>query len=227
MKCHNPDCRKGKKKKNLGRLAGSGYQREGRLYCSEECFIDAVVADYLKRKREGRELHSSTHPVTSRALGAALLRMGRLTWVELEEAFEIQRRNGGEPLIHYLLVHCLLTRRDIIEALGKHHRVPVATVGVRRLDPSLLAMIPGRMARLSGIVPIAFSAEDNKLSLLMKDPTDLTSLVTMRRLLDCDVQVFQGDPMEINDLIHKHYGIGEGPVAPAHDELAEAVALAG
>ncbi len=207
MRCANTECSRKRNDSLLGRLVGGreGVVRDGRWYCGDACFRRSLLREFYQRKLRGGEQRSSTGQVTARSLGAALLRMGKITWLQLEEALEAKSRNGGMPLAHYLLQKELIDRRDILEALGRHHRVPVATVGQKQPDQRVLAMLPAGLTRLSGVIPLAFDRAAGRLSLIMKDPSDLTTLLTIRQLLGCDVKVFQGDPGEIASLLDRHY----------------------
>lgn len=214
MRCANHACSRKRSTHLIGRLVhGEGVVRENRWYCSRRCYRESVLGDYFTRKLNGSEIRSRTHPLTARSLGAALQRMGKVSRLQLEEAIEAKRSNGSMPLVHYLLKRGLINRHDILEALGRHHRVPVATVGMKDLSQDLISKIPGSVARLSGVVPLSYDKLKRKLSLIMKDPSDLTTILTIRRLLSCDVQAFQGDPSEIDRLLDRYY--------PEEDELEE------
>ena len=66
-------------------------------------------------------------------------------------------------------------------------------------------MLPAGLVRLSGVIPLAYDRTARSLSLIMRDPSDLTTLLTIRRLLNCNVKVFQGDPGEIASLLDRYY----------------------
>jgi hypothetical protein len=208
MKCSNPECRR---RKSAGLFAGAsspdegGVVREGLWYCSERCFRQTVLSDFLKRKHSGSELRTSTYPMTSRDFGAALLRSGKVSWSQIEDALEARSRNGNLPLAHYLMQKGLIDRHDILEALGRHHRVPLARVGVNVLDPAVTGLVPAAIAHLAGAIPIALDRNGGKLSLLMRDPSDLTTMLSVKRLTGYEIKAFQGDPAEIQALLARHY----------------------
>jgi hypothetical protein len=207
MKCANSDCNKRKAKGLIARFAGGdeGVVRENLWYCSERCFRQTVLSDYLKCKKSGSELRTSTYPMTSRDFGAALLRSGKVSWSQIEEALEARNRNGNQPLAHYLLQKGLIDRHDILEALSRHHRVPLAHLGACDLDPGLSDLIPATIARLAGAIPIALDRNGGKLSLVLRDPSDLTTMLAVKRLTGYEIKAFQGDPAEIQALLKRHY----------------------
>lgn len=228
MRCTNPKCTKTKPISFFRKMFNDnrGLDRGGHWYCSAGCFDAPILEEFFRRKLHRSEIHSSTHPVTARAFGAALLRMGKITWIQLEEAMEEKSINGGKPLAHYLLKKNLINRKDILEALGKHHRVPVAFVSERELDPAMIGLVPAAVARLAGVIPINYNKTNRKLSLLMKDPSDLTTMITIRKLLRCNVQPFQGDPAEIERLLTLHYSEMPQGDAPLTGSIAERLAVA-
>lgn len=207
MRCANPECNEHKHEGFLGRLisSGEGVVRENLWYCSENCFRRAILSDYLRRKNRGSELRTGTYPMSSRDFGAALLRSGKVSWSQIEEALEARRGNGKMPLAHYLLRKGLIDRHDILEALSRHHRVPLAKIGACELDEGLIDLIPAQIARLSGAVPIALDRDSGKISLLMRDPSDLTTLLAVKRLTGYETKAYQGDPAELLRLIERYY----------------------
>lgn len=228
IKCGNPDCSRVKPTKFVARLMSSdeGVERENRWYCSERCYVAVVMHDYFRRKNTGREVRSSTHPVTERSFGAELMRMGRIGWMELEEAIAAKNHNGGMPVAHYLIQRGLITRRDVIEALGRHHHVPVAKIGETQLGRELVNKIPAPLARIGGVVPLSYDSKRKTISLVMKDPSDLTTTLTVKRLLNCDVKTFQGDPAEIERILCQHYSETSDHTLGAEPPLREQVAVA-
>ena len=207
MHCGNTKCERTKPKSFIGRMISSseGIVREGRWYCSESCYVNAVLAEYFLRKRCRTELRTSTYPISARSFASALPRGGKVSWSQIEDALEEKSRNGGMPLAHYLAKRGLIDRRDILEALGRHHRVPVASAGARAIDSEVIALVHPDVARLSGVVPLSLERRSKKLSLLMKDPTDLTTQLTIRCLSGVHIQPYQGDPAEIDRLLAQYY----------------------
>lgn len=220
FECANPECRRKKPTGFFGKMFNDieGIVKGNKWYCDEHCYRHPILKDFLLRKQSGRELRTISFPVTSRAFGSALIRMEKISGYQLERAMAEKSRNGKQPLAHYLMKKGLITRRDVIEALGKHHRVPVAYLRTSGLAPNTVAFVPGEIARVSGVVPLSYNPNTNRLCLLMKDPSDLTTILTIRKLSACEVTPFQGDPVEIDQLIAHYYPADQYeqmPVAPA------------
>ena len=208
MQCANPGCNTTKPKGLIGRLVHGdveGVEREGAWYCRDECWREVVLEEYRRTKRSRSEIRTSTYPISARSFGTNLVRAGVISWSEVEDAMEAKSRNGGMPLAYYLMAEGLIDRQDILEALGRHHRVPVASVGGRPLSEALLAKVPAEVARTSGVLPVAYDRNARMLSLVMKDPSDLTTRKIIGRLNGCEVKPFQGDPAEIDRQLARCY----------------------
>ena len=216
MQCANPECRRKKPTGFFGKMFNDieGFVKGNKWYCDEHCYRHPILKDFLLRKQSGRELRTITYPVTSRAFGAALLKMEKISGYQLDRALVEKSGNGKLPLAHYLMKKNLISRRDVIEALGKHHRVPVAYLRSSGLAPNVVATVPGEIARVSGVVPLSYNPNTNRISLLMKDPSDLTTILTIRRLSGCEVTPFQGDPVEIDRLIAHYYPAEHEEIMP-------------
>lgn len=206
MKCANPECRKKKPTRFFSKIMrGEGVVIENKWYCDEHCFRHPILKDYLLRKHGKRELRTSTHPITAHAFGAALLKQEKITRDDLEQALHEKKKNGQQPIAHYLMKRGLINRKDVLEALGRHHKVPVSYIGNRELEPALLELVPGEIARISRVLPLDYNKQTNKLSLLMQDPTDLTTRLAIKKLVGVEVQPFQGDPVEIKRYLDYYY----------------------
>ncbi|HUX07315.1 MAG TPA: hypothetical protein VMX35_08385 [Acidobacteriota bacterium] len=227
MRCANPKCSKQRPSGFISRLVScdEGIVRENLWYCDESCFRRVVLSDYFKRKSSGSELRTSTYPMSSRDFGAALLRSGKLSWSHIEEALEARRGNGRMPLAHYLLQKGLIDRHDILEALSRHHKVPLAKMGTRELDDRMIGLIPAQIARQSGAIPIALDRTTGKISLLMRDPSDLTTMLAVKRLTGYETQAYQGDPAEILGLLERYYPKEAAP-RPKTDKGNQRLAVA-
>ena len=218
MRCANPECRSLKPTGIFGKMIkGEGVIRENKWYCDEHCFRHPILKDYLLRKQAGRELRTITFPITARAFGAALMKLGKINSQELDDALNEKLHNGNQPIAHYLLNKKIINRKDILEALGRHHKVPVSFLRNRELEPELLDLVPGEIARISGVLPLDYNPRTNKLSLLMKDPSDLTTILAVRKLSGVDVQPFQGDPGEIDRILDYYYSDVEMTSIPSLD----------
>lgn len=206
MNCGNSHCEKRKISGFIGRvLDRSGLVRENIWYCSQECFASVVLDEYFHRKSSNTEIRRSTYPVTSRTFGSALISMGKIKGFQLEQALLEKSRNGRKPLAHYLMKNGLVSRRDVLEAIGKIHKVPLASLQGKKINKEVIEMIPEEIARTSSVIPFDLNKKDETIYLLMKDVSDLTTVFTIKRLTGYEVRTFLGDPEEISKSIENCY----------------------
>ncbi len=98
------------------------------------------------------------------------------------------------------------------------------------IDPSLLKLIPARLAVRYQVLPLR--QEGETLLVAMADPLDTKTLDELRMLVRCPVQPVEIRPMDMAEAIRRHYGVGaetvEAMIAtaelPPAEELTEAVA---
>lgn len=206
MRCGNSHCEKRKISGFIGRvLDRDGFIRENIWYCSQECFASVIMDEYFHRKRSNTEIRRSTFPVTSRAFGSALISMGKIKGFQLDEALVEKSRNGRKPLAHYLMKKGLINRKDVLEAIGKIHKVPIASLHGKRISRDIIEMIPEEIVRTSCVIPFDINRKEGALYLLMKDVSDLTTIFAIKRLTGLEVRCFLGDPEEISRSIENCY----------------------
>ena len=206
MRCGNSLCDKKKISGFIGRaLNRSGVVKEKIWYCSQQCFETVVLEEYHHRKACNTEIRRSTYPVTSRTFGSALIRMGKIKGFQLESALIDKSRNGRKPLAHYLLKKGWISRRDVLEAIGRIHKVPIVSLQGKKISKEVVGKIPGIVARTSGVIPFDVNEKDGTLCLLMKDVSDLTTVFAIKRLTGLEVRSYLGDPEEIKRSIENCY----------------------
>jgi hypothetical protein len=143
--------------------------------------------------------------VTSRAFGSALISMGKIKGFQLEQALIDKSRNGRKPLAHYLLKRGWINRRDVLEAIGKIHKVPIISLHGKKISKAVIDMVPREVAVTSGVIPFGYNDKDETISLLMKDVSDLTTVFAIKRLTGLEVRPYLGDPEEIKKSIENCY----------------------
>ncbi|MBE0475733.1 MAG: Flp pilus assembly complex ATPase component TadA [Coriobacteriia bacterium] len=106
-------------------------------------------------------------------LGELLVRSGVVTAVALEDALDVQRREGGK--LGAVLVRLGMTTEErIAETLARQKGLEHVDLSVRRIDRAAASLLPERLARRHGIIPIGM--EDGRLVLAMADPLDIASI---------------------------------------------------
>ena len=118
-------------------------------------------------------------PYARERLGEVLVKTGVVSAMQLEDALDVQRREGGK--LGAVVVRLgMATEERLAEALARQKGLEHIDLSLIKIDRSAAALVPERLARRRGIIPIGF--EDGALLLAMSDPLDIASIddVTLR-----------------------------------------------
>lgn len=170
-------------------------------FCSNGCLVSEAEESYIEKHDQGRIVHGSSYPISARVFGNALLKEGKITQYQFEKALELKSMNGRRPLAYYLLKKGWVERRDVLTALARIHRVPYIVLGNRPQAMLLASKFPFKLLLLAGAVPFSFNRPVNKLCFAMKDPSNLSAVDAFKAISGNNIQVFQGDPLEIDQYL--------------------------
>lgn len=110
---------------------------------------------------------------TREKMGGLLVRQGLITEEQLDEALARQAESGdklGEVLVKELIV----TEDQIAAALAEQKGLRHVSLASYEIDRGAVVLLPWRMARLRGVIPIGF--EGGRLVLAMSDPLDVEAI---------------------------------------------------
>lgn len=140
-------------------------------------------------------------------IGQQLLGMGLISLDQLEIGLTEQKKNGkliGEVLVGLGFVSESVMRDAISQVLG------IASVDLTSVVPDRVALdlIEKEIAMRYNIVPVSFNAEQQQLSIAMKNATDLTVLDRVHALVGRKVELapMVAGESEIKKAIDQFYG---------------------
>lgn len=138
---------------------------------------------------------------TRERLGELLVQAGMLSEQQLETTLE-QQRTSGEKLGRLLVNDGILTENQIAEALAEQKGLSYVRLTASTVDPSVAALIPLRVARRHGVVPISLC--DNTLTLAMSDPLNIEAVDDIRVRTGYEVEVVVSTETEVFHAIDKY-----------------------
>ncbi len=141
-----------------------------------------------------------------RRLGDILIEQGLITREQLADALKFQREKGiktGEALVEKGYV----TWKDISVALSRQMNLPFIEKINVKMDPSIMALIPRKIAEHYNVVPIGI--EDNTLIIATDDPLNLGGLDELRYRTGKKLSVVVTSREEIKRAIKAFYGGSE------------------
>lgn len=139
------------------------------------------------------------------AIATLLLERGLVTREQLDQA-QAEQGATGEHLDRVLVRMGLVTRDQVLAALGEQFHMPVVDLSTITLDPSVLASLPSKLVYRQHCLPI--SRDQGVITVATSDPYDLSVLDELRLLTGCSIEVVLADPDELHKVIRQHYGVG-------------------
>ncbi len=138
-------------------------------------------------------------------VGSILLERGLVSREQLELAVAEQRASG-ERLDRVLVRLGIVSRDQVLGAIGDQLHMPVVDLGALAVEPKVLEMLPAKLVYKQNCVPIA--RVENTLTVATSDPFELTVLDELRLLTGCSIELVLADEEELHGFIREHYGVG-------------------
>jgi type IV pilus assembly protein PilB len=155
-------------------------------------------------------------------LGQILLREKRISPVQLQEALEYQRTNGGR-LGSNLVKLGMVPDEDIASLLSRQYGVPAIALALFELDPEVVGLVPAETAVKYSVIPVSRSA--NSLTLAMTDPTNVSAIDDIKFRTGLHVDPVVASESAVREAILRYYGTGavESDRAAAGDLVTRAL----
>lgn len=176
-------------------------------FCSESCLlaeIEQVIADrwdLLQAHRRRR--------VPRPRLGTILLLRHYLTRDQLETALGLQQESGRGRLGEWLVRLGFVEEHHVTQALSQQWGLPVIDLTHCDIQPGIARLVPGRVARCAGLLPVGYDDRQNALLVAMSNPIDFSSQSALRRMLHKEIVPFVADQSAVSAQIDRHYAPSE------------------
>jgi type IV pilus assembly protein PilB len=140
--------------------------------------------------------------IVNKQLGDLLLERGILNQQQLDKALTVQKERGG--LLGEILVDLGFAKEeDIAHALTAQYGFPYLPLSNYEINPEIINIVPGRVARQYMLVPI--DKIGNNLTLAMSNPLNIQAVEDVELLSGCSVQTFVSTSSDIKRAIAKYY----------------------
>lgn len=136
-------------------------------------------------------------------LGQILKEMRKIHEGHIQEALQIQRKQGG-AIVEILVGLGAINRQDLAKALGLQAGMEVVDLDVLEPTKDALAKIDGTTATLLRVMPVRI--EGKRLTVALADPLNASCLDELRFLSGCEVVGAIADEKSIEKALAKHYG---------------------
>jgi hypothetical protein len=136
-------------------------------------------------------------------LGQILERAGIVSQRQLDEALEIKKHTPEKPLGAILVALGVTEEDTIAKALASQLNLPYVELDRRAIDPAAAALIPAKLARHHGCIPLAL--ERGLLVVAMANPLDLIALEDLELATRRRVDPVIATPAAIQTALDQHY----------------------
>jgi type IV pilus assembly protein PilB len=166
-------------------------------------------------------------------LGDLLLKQKLITQAQLETALKLQREEGGK--IGEALVRVgAVSESDITETLSQQFGVPSIDLAHFEIDPAIIKVVPGEVARKYGVLPV--NKTGATLTIAMGDPTNVFAMDDIKFMTGYNVEPVVASELALRKAIDKHYGTprsvvlkerakaGSGPAVGSDSSLEDVMA---
>ena len=139
---------------------------------------------------------------TNKQLGELLKEWNIINEQQLEKSLALQKEKGG--LIGEILVELgFCKEEDIAQALTAQFGFPYLPLANYEINPEVIQIIPGRVARQYLLIPI--DKIGNNLTLAMSNPLNIQAIEDVELICGCTVQTFVATSTDVKKAIAKYY----------------------
>ncbi|MCB9844416.1 MAG: Flp pilus assembly complex ATPase component TadA [Phycisphaeraceae bacterium] len=149
-------------------------------------------------------------------IGLVLLDRGLITKRDLDRAIAEQQASG-DRLDKVLVRLGLISREQVLEAIGDQFHMPVVDLTNVKVDESVLRALPTKLVYRQNCAPIGLRGD--ALTVATSDPFELSILDELRLLAGRTIDLVLADEQQLQEFIRANYGVGGGTL----DELAETI----
>jgi type IV pilus assembly protein PilB len=146
-----------------------------------------------------------------------LLKNKLFTKEQLDKALKIQKDNGI-PLRKVFIEQGLVSEETLLSLLSKQLYMPTLHLTKYRFDPSIINLIPERIARQYNLIPL--SRMGNTLTISMSDPLNIFALDDLNALTGCDIDTVLSPQDEIQRAIDMQYRLESKDMQQILDEAS-------
>lgn len=144
----------------------------------------------------------SVRKILNKQLGELLIDRGIISDEQLAKGLIMQKDKGG--LIGEILVELGFAKEeDIAQSLTAQYGFPYLPLSNYDINPEIVNIVPGRVARQYLLVPI--DKIGNNLTLAMSNPLNVQAIEDVELLSGCSVQTFVSTSSDIKKAIEKYY----------------------
>lgn len=157
------------------------------------------------------------HPSREHAVGALLLKKGKITQEQLAQALE-EKERAGQRIGDILVGHGWATTADVAHALAEQYDLEFIEILETAIEPGVTKLLSERFVRRFRLLPVKFLAK-NSVLVAIADPTDIVALDNVKLALDVNLKFCVADSHDLDLAIDQVYT--QRPILHAVEEAVE------
>jgi hypothetical protein len=176
---------------------------EGHAFCGKSCLQTHIEND-LTEKWRWLQLEKD-RKIPRPKLGTILMQTAFITQDQLEKAVQLQKQTREGRIGEWLLRLGFVEEHQITAALSKQYGLPVINLRNSNANTDAVRMIPGKVAKCSGIIPVGFDDSQAALRVAVSAPVSFSSQEAIRRMVRKGIVAYIGDQSVIQQLLEQWY----------------------
>ncbi len=202
--CYRKECNRIRTEFNIFLNRRRPPQYEGNSFCSDACLqmhFESELSEKWRRLRMDQERR-----IPRPKLGTILMQTAYITRDQLNEAIRLQTQTQKGRIGEWLLRLGFVEEHQITAALAKQYGLPLINLNNSEANADAVRMIPGKVAKCSGLVPVGFDDGHSALRVAVTAPVNFHSQEAIRRMVRKGIVPYIGDESAIARLLEQMYG---------------------
>jgi len=139
-----------------------------------------------------------------RQLGRVLVKMGRITRQQVDEALDIQRKQRGP--IGQILVELGYIDEQMLQ-LALAAQVGMEPIDLEKLDvpKSVVDLIPAQMANTYRVIPVSYDERTHTLEVALDSPDNFQATDDLKTLMGFGIKAYIATPAQVNTALNRYY----------------------
>jgi hypothetical protein len=201
--CHRKECTRIRSEFSIFLNRRRPPRYGGNTFCSDSCLWTYVENELNERWR--RLQYEKDRRIPRPKLGTILMQTAFVTRDQLEKAVELQNQTRKGRIGEWLLRLGYVEEHQVTAALAKQYGLPLINLKNTSANTDAARMIPGRVAKCSGVIPVGFDDGQESLRVAVTAPVDFNSQEAIRRMVRKGIVAYIGDQSAIERLLEQCY----------------------
>jgi hypothetical protein len=176
---------------------------EGNIFCSDACLRAHVEGELNEKWRRMQIEKKRTFPRPK--LGTILMQTAYVTREQLDQAIRLQNETHEGRIGEWLLRLGFVEEHQITVALARQFGLPLINLNKSDANNDAVRMIPGKVAKCSGLVPVGLDDSQSTLRVAVSAPVNFSSQEAIRRMVRKGIVAYMSDQTAINRLLEQAY----------------------